>query len=94
MDATAGERESEDCPRAEDGENGGHFRTDFEKVSRVERTAVVQGELPTKKTAAKFCLVSSETAMHPVSRSAKKRVKNIIGVSSSGKFDAGQLRRH
>lgn len=93
-DRAAAEQNCRDYSRAENGENGGHFGTKPEKVSRVKGAGGAEGEVPTKEAEPDICLVVTEIALQLVNRKAKKKVETIISVNSVQNFGSGEPSRH
>lgn len=60
-DVTAAERESKECSRAADGENGERSGTEAEKALRVKRVEGLEQDGHTKEAVSEFCLSFDET---------------------------------
>lgn len=93
-DDTPAGRESQNCSRAEDGENCGQFGTEDEKEPRVEGAGKVEGEALTEETVPESCLVFAEIALQPRNIGARHEVESIIRPVLYDSFDAGNLFRH
>lgn len=87
-------RKGQILPQAEEGENGGHFGTETDKIPRLEVSGSVKEKGLTEESVPEFCLFFAEIALQLASTKAKKEVENIIPLVSDASFDACQVYRH
>lgn len=84
-------KKSKDCSRTETRDDGGHLRTEAEKLPREERAGGVEKDVLVEKAVPEFCLVLTELTLQLVITGERKEVETVIQPPHGVSFDADKL---